>query len=140
MASCEAQLLRQKIIRGPFTAKEIAKGALQDHLTQEDYDAPLKVNFLSLWVTCNLPVNTVQLPHFSLTTSNLLVVATLILLSLFQKRAWLAAQAGAIEASARELMAKLPEEIPKEEQEARKEGNSFIFSLSQHLFFTFKLN
>ena len=40
MASCEAWLLRQKFISGPFTAKEIAKGALWDHLTQEDYDAP----------------------------------------------------------------------------------------------------
>ena len=37
MASCEAWFL---IISGPFTAKEIAEGALQDHLTQEDYDAP----------------------------------------------------------------------------------------------------
>ena len=37
------------------------------------------------------------------------------------------AQADAIEASARELMAKLPEEIPEVEWEARKEGNSFIF-------------
>ena len=43
MASCEARLLRQKVISGPFTAKEIAEGALRDHLTQEDYDAPLKV-------------------------------------------------------------------------------------------------
>ena len=47
MASCEARLLKQKIIPGPFTAKEIAEGALQDHLTQEDYDAPLKVNIMS---------------------------------------------------------------------------------------------
>ena len=87
MASCEAWLLRQKIISSPFTAKEIAEGALRDHLTQKDYDAPLKVNFLSLQVTCDLPVNTVQLPHFSLTTSDLLVVATHILLSLFQRKA-----------------------------------------------------
>ena len=43
MASCEARLLRQKVISGPFTAKEIAEGALWDHLTQEDYEAPLKV-------------------------------------------------------------------------------------------------
>ena len=48
MASCEAQLLRQKIISGPFTAKDIADGALQDHLTQEDYNAPMKVNFFLL--------------------------------------------------------------------------------------------
>ena len=76
MASCEAQLLKQKIISGPLTAKEIAEGALQDHLTQKDYDTPLKVNFLSLQVTCNLPVNKVQLPHFSLATSDSLVVTT----------------------------------------------------------------
>ena len=43
MASCEARLLKQKVISGPFTAKEIAEGALRDHLTQEDYEAPLKV-------------------------------------------------------------------------------------------------
>ena len=43
------------------------------------------------------------------------------------------AQADAIEASARELIAKLPEEIPKEEWEARKEGNSF--TSSYHSFF-----
>ena len=36
------------------------------------------------------------------------------------------AQADAIEASARELISKLPEEISKEEWEARKEGNSLI--------------
>ena len=48
MASCETQLLKQKVISEPFTAKQIAEGALQDHLTQEDYNAPLKVNFLSL--------------------------------------------------------------------------------------------
>ena len=43
MASCEARLLKAKMISRPFTAKEIAEGALQEHLTQEDYDAPLKV-------------------------------------------------------------------------------------------------
>ena len=48
MASCESRLLKQKVISGPFTAKEIAEEALQDHLTQEDYDAPLKVNIVPL--------------------------------------------------------------------------------------------
>ena len=38
MASCEAQLLKQKVISKPFTAKQIAEGALWDHLTQEDSD------------------------------------------------------------------------------------------------------
>ena len=45
MASCEAWLLRQKIISSPFTAQEVAKGALQDYLTQEDYDAPPEGKF-----------------------------------------------------------------------------------------------
>ena len=45
MASCEAQLLKLKVIEKPFTAKEIADRALQNHLIQKDYDAPLKVNF-----------------------------------------------------------------------------------------------
>ena len=48
------------------------------------------------------------------------------------------AQADAIEASARELISKLPEEIPEEKQGARKEGNSFI-SLVLSLPFTFQL-
>ena len=47
MASCEARLLKAKTIFWPFTAKEIAEGALWDHLTQEDYDAPLKVKILA---------------------------------------------------------------------------------------------
>ena len=47
MASCEARLLKAKTISQPFTAKEIAEGALREHLTQEDYDAPLKVKILT---------------------------------------------------------------------------------------------
>ena len=47
MASCEARLLKAKTISWPFTAKEIAEGALWEHLTQEDYDAPLKVKILT---------------------------------------------------------------------------------------------
>ena len=47
MASCEARLLKAKTISQPFTAKEIAEGALWDLLTQEDYDAPLKVKILT---------------------------------------------------------------------------------------------
>ena len=35
MASCEARLLKAKTISRPFTAKEIAEGALWEHLTQE---------------------------------------------------------------------------------------------------------
>ena len=47
MASCEARLLKAKTISWPFTAKEIAEGALQEHLTQEDYDVSLKVKILT---------------------------------------------------------------------------------------------
>ena len=56
MASCEARLLKQKIISSPFTAKEIAEGALQDHLTQEDYDAPLKVSIMPFIEDINVPL------------------------------------------------------------------------------------
>ena len=46
------------------------------------------------------------------------------------------AQADAIEASARELISKLPEEIPEEEWGARKEGNPFIsFAFKSSLYF-----
>ena len=49
------------------------------------------------------------------------------------------------EVSARELIAKLPEEIPEEEREARKDGNSSKFSFNvffhpEYLIFTFFLN
>ena len=43
MASCESRLLKAKVIDRPFTAQEIAEGALRKHLTQEDYNAPIKV-------------------------------------------------------------------------------------------------
>ena len=52
MASCEARLLKAKMISWPFMAKEIAEGALREHLTQEDYDAPLKVK---IFLTFNFP-------------------------------------------------------------------------------------
>ena len=55
MASCEARILKQ-IISGPFTAKEIAEGALRDHLTQEDYDAPLKVSIIPFMEDINVPL------------------------------------------------------------------------------------
>ena len=47
MASCEIRLLKNKTIEKPFTAAQIAEGAIQDHLTQ-DYDAPLKVNIFTV--------------------------------------------------------------------------------------------
>ena len=76
IASCEGRLLKQKIISSPFTAKEIAEGALRDHLTQEDYDAPLKVSIIPLRVSCDLPANHIEIPHSILATSDLLVVTT----------------------------------------------------------------
>ena len=76
MVSCEARLLKQKIISGTFTAKEVAEGALWDHLTWEDYDAPLKVSIVPLQVTCDSPANHIEIPHSTLTTSDSLVVAT----------------------------------------------------------------
>ena len=39
------------------------------------------------------------------------------------------AQADAIKASARELISKLPKEIPEGEWESKKEGNSLLFQL-----------
>ena len=84
MASCEARLLKQKVISGPFTAKEIAEGALRDHLTQEDYEAPLKVftyNFNIFFffftrVTCDSLENYFKTPLSSLTTCDSPVVVT----------------------------------------------------------------
>ena len=62
MASCEARLLKAKTISWPFTAKEIAEGALWDHLTQEDYNAPLKVKILTFrfFRTPLLPLATIN--------------------------------------------------------------------------------
>ena len=44
MVSCEARLLKNKTIEKPFTAEQIAAGALHDHLIWENYDAPLQVS------------------------------------------------------------------------------------------------
>ena len=94
MASCEARLLRQKVISGPFTAKEIAEGALRDHLTQEDYDAPLKVftyNFnIFLRITCNSLENYFKTPLSSLTTCDSSMVVTHTFSSYFrEEHVWL---------------------------------------------------
>ena len=94
MASCEARLLKQKVISGPFTAKEIAEGALRDHLTQEDYDAPLKVftyNFnIFLRITCDSLENYFKTPLSSLTTCDSSMVVTHTLSSYFrEEHVWL---------------------------------------------------
>ena len=68
MASCEARLLKAKTISWPFTAKEIAEGALRDHLTQEDYDAPLKVKILTFQTFPELPCSHLLLLIFMVIT------------------------------------------------------------------------
>ena len=67
MASCEARLPKAKTISRPFMAKEIAEGALREHLTQEDYDAPLKVKILTFNFskTPLLPLVTTPNGHYS---------------------------------------------------------------------------
>ena len=134
MASCEARLLKQKIISGPFTAKEIAEGALWDHLTQEDYDAPLKVNIILLWVTCDLLTHPTKPFYFSLTTSDSLMVATHNSSFHFREEHDWWPRLMQLRHQPGELISKLPEEIPKEEQEARKEGNSLISLISTFFF------
>ena len=42
---CEERLIKAKIITSPFSATEIQGGILKEHLTDEDYLAPQKVNF-----------------------------------------------------------------------------------------------
>ena len=46
-------------------------------------------------------------------------------------------KADAIEASARELIAKLPEELPPEDHKTHKEGNFIHFSTIHSLIFQF---
>ena len=45
IAHCEERLIKAKIITGPFSATEIKGGILKEHLIDEDYLAPQKVNF-----------------------------------------------------------------------------------------------
>ena len=45
IAHCEERLIKAKIITGPFSATEIQGGILKEHLIDEDYLAPQKVNF-----------------------------------------------------------------------------------------------
>ena len=44
IAHCEEHLIKAKIITSPFSATEIQGGILKEHLTDEDYLAPQKVN------------------------------------------------------------------------------------------------
>ena len=45
IAHSEERLIKAKIITGPFSATEIQGGILKEHLIDEDYLAPQKVNF-----------------------------------------------------------------------------------------------
>ena len=44
IAACENQLLAAKIIDHPFSVADIHGGVLKEHLTMEDYRAPLEVS------------------------------------------------------------------------------------------------
>ena len=44
IAACENQLFAPKIIDRPFSAAKIRGGVLKEHLTMEDYRAPLEVS------------------------------------------------------------------------------------------------
>ena len=44
IASCEERLLKVNTITKPFTVAEIQEGILKDHLCEDDYLAPHKVN------------------------------------------------------------------------------------------------
>ena len=46
IAACENQLLAAKIIDRPFSAADICGGVLKEHLTMEDYQAPLEVSII----------------------------------------------------------------------------------------------
>ena len=49
IATCENQLLAAKIIDHPFSVAYIRGGVLKEHLTMEDYRAPLEVNIIVLF-------------------------------------------------------------------------------------------
>ena len=44
IAACENRLLAAKIINHPFSVDEICGGMQKEHLTMEDYRAPLEVS------------------------------------------------------------------------------------------------
>ena len=48
-ATCENRLLAAKIIDRPFSAADIHGGMLKEHLTMEDYRAPLEVSIPTLF-------------------------------------------------------------------------------------------
>ena len=49
IATCENWLLAANIIDHPFSAADIFGGVLKEHLTMEDYRAPLEVSITILF-------------------------------------------------------------------------------------------
>ena len=49
IAACENRLLAAKIIDRPFSAADIHGGVLKEHLTMEEYRAPLEVSITILF-------------------------------------------------------------------------------------------
>ena len=47
IAACEERLPKAKVINAPFSVADIQGGILKEHLSEEDYAAPLKVIFPS---------------------------------------------------------------------------------------------
>ena len=58
IAHCEERLIKAKVITEPFSVAEIQGGILKEHLTDEDYLAPHKVNVLSFFAShYHLPIS-----------------------------------------------------------------------------------
>ena len=55
--ACEERLLKAKIIDAPFTVAEIQGGILKQHLTDEDYTAPLLVSLIKFSQVINYSLN-----------------------------------------------------------------------------------
>ena len=49
IAACENWLLAAEIIGHPFSVAVICRGVLKEHLTMEDYRAPLEVSIIILF-------------------------------------------------------------------------------------------
>ena len=49
IATCKNRLIAAKIINRPFSAADIRGGVLKEHLTMEDYRAPLEVSITDLF-------------------------------------------------------------------------------------------
>ena len=54
IAACENRLLAAKIIDRPFSADKIHGGVLKEHLTMEDYQAPLELSTFPSYLILSL--------------------------------------------------------------------------------------